>query len=681
MNKLLIVLCLVCSCLSCNTIDIQKRYPVNTENISNTSNVNSDKQLLFISDRDGQENFYLINEEGTDLIKLTNYQNISIIEDYTLEPIIITACVNGSPIPNIYRLYENGDIVQLADNTTYHIVHNLSPDRMKITYYDDSQAIYLMNVDGTDKTKVFQAGCGPPYWSPDSKSMVTNDGYNNIYLWSADTNTIRLGAGELIESTDMWSPDSRGIIIQDKKYNSSKKEDDYLSIKFIDIDTKTSVILARENYKFLHWLSDDMIAIAKNNVIYTASLGSFSLRTLLLADGPIVRTNWSSNNLFCVAECKGATDLLYLIFDNLGQLQESGKISNSKDLNSSYIYDQWSQDSLKYSYFTQAGKNKYINFFNFSNKQVQTQIIGEYNTLGEGNWSKDNIHFTFTAGNWYEKGHNRNKCDIFIFDISNNQLTNVTNSSSWDCCSTFIEYKQVENPIFQPTNSGVKSTHPSNIIILQSITVTPASPQPLHVGYVQEFEATGKYSDGSIRDITSEVNWASSNESVAWMYPYGGAFAKSEGTCQITATIDSIVSPKVVMMVPSNKTPLLIYLDANYSKLWDSTNVPDLNDIYWKTDLSDNRSPYNWEEGVLTVYLSNTGTKTLRVNAEINLRAAKPGFSVKSETVTIPPNGRTSLNITVSRSSAVLFKTTGSFAVWFNIRTLTEQWLVNYLIG
>jgi hypothetical protein len=236
------------------------------------------------------------------------------------------------------------------------------------------------------------------------------------------------------------------------------------------------------------------------------------------------------------------------------------------------------------------------------------------------------------------------------------------------------------SPTSTPAKSGGTSSSQSNSIVLQSIAVSPASPQPLHVGFVQEFEATGKYSDSSIMDITSKVKWASSNGSVASMYPYGGAFADTEGTTQITASLDGIVSPSVTLSVPSNKTSLLIYLDANYSKLWDSSNAPDLSAIDWKPDLSESKSPYKWEQGVLTVYLSNIGSKTLKVNAEINLRAARPGFSVKSETVTIPPNGQTPLNIIVKRSPAVLGKTTNSFDVWFNIRTLTEQWLVKYLI-
>ncbi len=248
---------------------------------------------------------------------------------------------------------------------------------------------------------------------------------------------------------------------------------------------------------------------------------------------------------------------------------------------------------------------------------------------------------------------------IFVFPITScaSQTTNE-------------QTRSLISPPSSPAAPIVTSSSPSpSIVSLQSIAITPASPQPLRVGSVQEFKATGKYSDGSTRDITSQVTWASSDVSVASMYPYGGAFANSKGTTHITATLDGIVSPAVILSVSSNDTSLLIYLDANYSKLWDSTNQPDLSAIDWKPDPNQSGSPYSWQQGVLIVYLWNIGNKTLDVNAEDNLRAVSPGFSVHSETVTIPPNGRTPLNITIERSLDVLgFSGNGSFSVWFNIR-------------
>lgn len=40
-----------------------------------------------------------------------------------------------------------------------------------------------------------------------------------------------------------------------------------------------------------------------------------------------------------------------------------------------------------------------------------------------------------------------------------------------------------------------------------------------------------------------------------------------------------LLAPEVTLSVPSNKTSLSIYLDANYSKLWVSSNSPDFSAI------------------------------------------------------------------------------------------------------
>lgn len=83
---------------------------------------------------------------------------------------------------------------------------------------------------------------------------------------------------------------------------------------------------------------------------------------------------------------------------------------------------------------------------------------------------------------------------------------------------------------------------------VQSITVTPANPS-IPVGVAEHFVATGNYSDGTARDITSSVKWTSGTPAVATMatnstvcgqvcvvYP-DSATGVSPGTSLITATL------------------------------------------------------------------------------------------------------------------------------------------------
>jgi hypothetical protein len=70
---------------------------------------------------------------------------------------------------------------------------------------------------------------------------------------------------------------------------------------------------------------------------------------------------------------------------------------------------------------------------------------------------------------------------------------------------------------------------------LTSITVTPSSPNVSLGGSVQ-FAATGNFSDGSTQNLTSQVNWTSSNASVAAIDARGVASSVAAGTTTITAS-------------------------------------------------------------------------------------------------------------------------------------------------
>lgn len=58
------------------------------------------------------------------------------------------------------------------------------------------------------------------------------------------------------------------------------------------------------------------------------------------------------------------------------------------------------------------------------------------------------------------------------------------------------------------------STPPPTTVTLVSISVTPAAPS-IVVGKTQQFKATGTYSDGTTKDLTSTANWLSATASVA----------------------------------------------------------------------------------------------------------------------------------------------------------------------
>lgn len=75
---------------------------------------------------------------------------------------------------------------------------------------------------------------------------------------------------------------------------------------------------------------------------------------------------------------------------------------------------------------------------------------------------------------------------------------------------------------------------------LVSIAVTPADPVLL-LGTVQQFTATGTFSDRSVKDITGSVTWSSSSSTVASITGGGLATASALGSVTVSATSSSVV--------------------------------------------------------------------------------------------------------------------------------------------
>ncbi len=75
--------------------------------------------------------------------------------------------------------------------------------------------------------------------------------------------------------------------------------------------------------------------------------------------------------------------------------------------------------------------------------------------------------------------------------------------------------------------------------VLTSIAVTPTNPS-IAVGGQQQFTATGTYSDGSHRDLTSSATWTSSSPTVATISSTGLATGVAPGSTTIQAAVGSI---------------------------------------------------------------------------------------------------------------------------------------------
>jgi len=99
---------------------------------------------------------------------------------------------------------------------------------------------------------------------------------------------------------------------------------------------------------------------------------------------------------------------------------------------------------------------------------------------------------------------------------------------------------------------------PPPVVTLESIDVTPQSPT-IMVGTTKQLNAMGTYSDGTSANITSQVTWASTDESVATISATGLATALSVTSTLITATSGTIVSSSALTVTP---IPALVSVDV-----------------------------------------------------------------------------------------------------------------------
>jgi len=99
--------------------------------------------------------------------------------------------------------------------------------------------------------------------------------------------------------------------------------------------------------------------------------------------------------------------------------------------------------------------------------------------------------------------------------------------------------------VLEKTNADIVREMNNPALMLSSITVTPSTLGKLAVGATQQFKAMGAYSDKSTADITSKVNWNSSNKAVDTISASGLATGVGIGSTNITASMSGISSPLI----------------------------------------------------------------------------------------------------------------------------------------
>jgi uncharacterized protein YjdB len=162
---------------------------------------------------------------------------------------------------------------------------------------------------------------------------------------------------------------------------------------------------------------------------------------------------------------------------------------------------------------------------------------------------------------------------------SDNAVTNITSHVTWNSDNSNIAYIDVSGLVtgeaagqanITASMDGITSPAVSLPVIISAATPVSTTPGPMLISIAitqpstlsinlilayqktQQFVATGSYSDGSKKEITTLVTWTSSASNIASITSAGLTTGIAVGTTLITASMPGFISNRVTVNVTAN---------------------------------------------------------------------------------------------------------------------------------
>ena len=420
-------------------------------------------QIVFQSDRDGNEEVYIMNADGTGQWKITN----NLVTDghpdwsHTGSHVVFMSDFDGDS--EIFKMRADGSRREkLTDNDSADVFPCFSPDGSKIAFAsnrDTNFEIYVMNADGSGQTNISSNSALDylPCWSPDGNKIVfrsDRDGDFEIYVMDADgSNQTRLTDNPAADNNPDWSPDGSKIAFSSDRNGNNE-------IYVMDTDGTNQVNLT--NNSGGDWgpsWSPDGSRISfhslrdGNREVYIMNADGSGQTNLSQDPGEDKYSSWGGSKIVFSSFNAGDNDIYIMDTEGVGRtnLTNNG-IGESNPF--------WSPDGTK------IGFNRSSNIWKMNSDGTgETQLTSASNDLW-ASWSPDGskIAFSRVVGGKY---------DIFVMDADGTNQTNLTNDSgsldywpSWSPYGSKIVFqKRLTGPndeIFVMNSDGSLQTNLTN---------------------------------------------------------------------------------------------------------------------------------------------------------------------------------------------------------------------------
>ena len=187
--------------------------------------------IVFSSDRNGNDDIWIVHSDGTGLQRLTGGSAIDLDPRFSPDGSLIVYDSNaGAPVPHLWLMdVSGGDVTQLTDDETRgDIFPAWSPDGDALAFAcgpsADEYDLCLIDVDSHEVRTLYKSKGSiewEPAWSPDGKTIAfvsDRDGDYDIYTISADGHDLRRITDNPGRDADpAWSPDGKLIAFDSKR--------------------------------------------------------------------------------------------------------------------------------------------------------------------------------------------------------------------------------------------------------------------------------------------------------------------------------------------------------------------------------------------------------------------------------------------------------------------------------